>query len=86
MKPLFVDRERDYVTMLVRMAPGTSYPCHRHGGAEECYVLQGDLHVAGQVLHSGDHQRADDASEHGVQSTEEGCLLLIVSSQHDELL
>jgi anti-sigma factor ChrR (cupin superfamily) len=85
-KPLFVDRERDYVTMLVRMAPGTSYPCHRHGGAEECYVLQGDLHVAGQVLHPGDYQRADDASEHGVQSTEEGCLLLIVSSQHDELL
>jgi anti-sigma factor ChrR (cupin superfamily) len=85
-KPLFVDRERDYVTMLVRMAPGTSYPCHRHGGAEECYVLQGDLHVAGQVLHAGDYQRAEDTSEHGVQSTEAGCLLLITSSQHDELL
>ena len=85
-KQLSVDTERRYVTMLVRMEPGTSYPCHRHAGLEECYVLEGDLRVGETVLTAGDYQRADAASLHGVQSTSKGCLLLIVSSQNDELI
>lgn len=85
-KRLFVDAPHDRVTMLVRMAPGSSYPRHRHAGAEECYVLQGDLHLPGMIMHAGDYQRADADSIHGVQSTEHGCLLFIVSSLHDELL
>ncbi|MGH7496423.1 MAG: cupin domain-containing protein [bacterium] len=85
-KQLFVDPERGYVTMLVRMAAGSSYPSHRHAGYEECYVLQGDLSVGESVLHAGDYQRAEGGSVHVVQSTNNGCLLFIVSSQNDELL
>jgi putative transcriptional regulator len=85
-KRLFVDATNDRVTMLVRMSPGSSYPRHRHAGAEECYVLQGDLHLPGMIMHAGDYQRADADSIHGVQSTEHGCLLFIVSSLRDELL
>lgn len=85
-KKLFVDQSRSYATMLVRMAPGTSYPGHRHAGFEECYVLQGDLHVGDTVLHAGDYQRAEGGSTHGIQSTQGGCLLFIVSSLEDELL
>ncbi len=85
-KQLFVDQARNYVTMLVRMAPGASYPSHRHGGFEECYVLEGDLAVGDTVLFSGDYQRAEGGSVHGLQSTQNGCLLFIVSSQYDELL
>src|SRR5262245_17703317 len=78
---LHVDRSRNTATMLVRMAPGTSYPAHRHGGREECFVLSGDLRVGDQlVMHSGDYQRAELGSVHPVQSTENGCLLLLVSS------
>lgn len=84
-KPLHVDPDRHYVTMLVRMEPGTSYPSHIHAGAEECYVLSGDLRVGEEILHSGDYQCAVAGSEHGIQSTREGCLLLIISSQDDEL-
>jgi len=82
---LFLDAENDRATMLVRMAPGTSYPSHVHGGAEECYVLEGDLDVAGTRMLAGDYQRATSGSLHGIQSTENGCLLFIVSSLHDEL-
>lgn len=82
---LFVDRERDQATMLVRMAPGTAYPRHVHHGPEECFVLQGDLNVGGEVLRAGDYQRAAPRSQHGVQSTTGGCLLLIISSLSDEL-
>lgn len=84
---LFVDVAADRVTMLVRMAAGTAYPAHRHGGPEECFVLEGDLAVGADVeLHSGDYQRMDAGSRHPVQSTRGGCLLLITGSRHDELL
>jgi len=84
-RPLFVDRERNQTTMLVRMAGGTAYPRHLHAGPEECYVLEGDLHVGEEVLYAGDYQRAAPGSHHPVQSTEKGCLLLLVSSLSDEL-
>lgn len=84
---LFADRERNCVTMLVRMAPGTAYPTHRHAGVEECLVLEGDLRVPpGRHLHAGDYQRAAGDSLHGVQSTDTGCLLFIISSTEDELV
>ena len=75
------------VTMLVRMEKGTSYPSHRHAGPEECYVLAGDLEVGDQLeMHAGDYQRVERGSVHPPQTTREGCLLLITSSMHDELL
>jgi anti-sigma factor ChrR (cupin superfamily) len=83
---LFVDPAADRVSMLVRMAPGTAYLPHRHSGPEECYVLDGDLSVAGVRLHPGDYERAAPDSVHGIQSTEGGCLLLITSSLHDQIL
>ena len=85
-KRLSVDTDTGFVTMIVRMEPGTSYPSHRHAGAEECFVLEGDLQVAGSTLRAGDYQKADSSSIHGVQSTVSGCTLLLRSSQHDELL
>ncbi len=85
-RQLFVDAPNDRATMLVRMAPGTSYPAHRHGGEEECFVLQGDLSFSGQRMRAGDYQRAETGSVHDVQTTEQGCLLLIVSSLRDEML
>ena len=85
-KSLFVDSIRHYVTMLVKMDAGVSYPGHLHDAAEECYVLDGDLQVGDQFLRKGDYQRAEAGSKHGVQSTREGCILLVLSSQNDELL
>jgi quercetin dioxygenase-like cupin family protein len=86
-RKLHVDAAEDKVTMLVRMAAGSSYPAHRHGGPEECFVLSGDLEVGDELeMHSGDFQRAAVGSVHPVQSTRGGCLLLITSSLKDELL
>lgn len=85
-KRLFVDEANDSVTMLVRMPAGAAYPSHRHAGTEQCYVLEGDLHVGDLVFHAGDYQCSDSNSIHGVQHTTNGCLLLIVSSLHDELV
>ncbi len=85
-KTLFVDPTRRRVSMMVRMAPGTSYPAHRHAALEECFVVAGELHVGERLLRAGDYQVAAQHSIHEVQSTERGCLLFIVSSQDDELV
>jgi anti-sigma factor ChrR (cupin superfamily) len=85
-RTLFVDEENNQFTALVRMAPGTSYPRHIHGGPEQCLVLEGDLRVGEDVLHAGDYQRAPTGSYHPVQSTEGGCLLLITSSLTDQFV
>lgn len=83
---LFVDEAADRVTMLVRMAPGTAYPAHRHGGPEECFVLEGDLDVGAARMTAGSYQRLAQGSTHPIQSTQGGCVLLLVSSLRDELL
>jgi|SRR5690349_370035 len=85
-KPLHVDAANRRVTMLVRMAPGTSYPAHRHATSEECFVVSGEIQVGERMLHAGDYQVAAAGSLHGVQATDKGCVLFIVSSQDDELV
>lgn len=85
-KRLFADPAKDSVTMLIRMEPGSEYPAHRHGGNEECLVLEGDLRVGDLVLQAGDYQCCATSSIHDVTHTVNGCLLLIVSSTHDQLL
>ncbi len=83
---LFVDRAAGRVTMLVRMAAGTTYPRHRHGGAEECFVISGDLRHGERVMNAGDFEVVHEGSIHEVQSTATGCVLLIRSSLTDEIL
>jgi anti-sigma factor ChrR (cupin superfamily) len=85
-RQLYVDRERESITMMVRMEPGSSYAPHRHAGPEQCYVLEGDLFDGAGIFQAGDFQCAAEGSIHGIQSTRNGCLLLIVSSLHDQLL
>ena len=83
---LFADDVHRRVTLMVRMAPGTSYPAHRHADVEECFVVQGDIDTGTVHMHAGDYQRAEKGSTHPVQTTRGGCVLLLVSSQADELV
>ncbi|MCC7012473.1 MAG: cupin domain-containing protein [Planctomycetes bacterium] len=85
-KRLAADERRRVVTMLIRMAPGTAYPRHRHAAVEECFVVSGELKVGQRQLSAGDYQLSAEGSVHDVQSTATGCLLLITSSQDDELV
>jgi len=82
---LFLDAAAGRVTMMVRMEPGSSYPGHRHAGAEECFVVSGDLRTGNVHLRAGDYQRADAGTRHPVQTTDGGCVLLLVSSLDDTL-
>lgn len=79
---LWLDAERRRHTTLLRMASGTSLPAHRHGGPEECYVVEGDLHDRHVVLGAGDYVRHDEGTQHS-PTTRGGCLLLITASLDD---
>ena len=81
---LFVDSDRNRMTVMFQMDPGTSYPQHIHDEAEECYVISGHIDTGRGILGPGDYQRAAPGSLHGVQSTEDGCTILVTCSLHDE--
>jgi anti-sigma factor ChrR (cupin superfamily) len=85
-KVLFSDPVSRRVTALVRMAPGTSYAPHRHTEAEELYVLEGGCFCGGRELTTGDYHRAEANTEHHDTSSDDGCLLLVISSPQNEML
>ena len=82
-RPLFTDEKAGTDAFLIRLDPGAIVAPHDHAGAEHCYVLQGDVHLAGQHLHSGDYHLAAAGSTHTPITTDDGCLLLIGKGRAD---
>ncbi len=85
-KQLYEDSERKYSTVLVSMDAGATFPDHVHAEDEECYIIEGDINMGGHKFGVGDYIRADASSVHEAISTENGCLLLVMSSQENEIL
>lgn len=85
-KLLSFDPTSRRTTTLLRFAPGTGYAPHRHTAVEELYVLEGGCSIAGHAMAVGDYHRAEAGTEHYDTSTDEGCLLLVISSPQNEML
>ena len=85
-KLLSYDSVSRRTTTLLRFAPGTSYAPHRHTAVEELYVLEGGCSIAGHEMAVGDYHRAEAGTEHHDTSTDDGCLLLVISSPQNEML
>lgn len=83
---LHYNRERGEITSLLRIEAGASYAPHRHTGPEQCYVLEGEVFDDRNRFGAGDYEYIAAGTTHGAQRTEHGCLLLIISSVHDEFL
>ncbi len=73
-------------TTLLRFAPDTRYAPHRHTAVEELYVLEGGCSIAGREMTVGDYHRAEVGTEHHDTSSDDGCLLLVISSPQNEML
>lgn len=80
-EPRILRRDLGDGAYLVRMEPGARAETHRHDADEHCYVLEGDLRVAGRHIRAGDYHRAAAGSVHEVPHSDGGCLLLIVESR-----
>ena len=84
-KLLASDTERRRVSMLVRLAPGASYPAHRHAGVEELHLLAGELWIDERKLFPGDYNYgAPGAIDERVWS-ETGCTCVLLTSTKDVL-
>ena len=82
-KLLATDRERDRVSMLVRLAPGASYPPHRHMGVEELFLLQGELWIDDRRLYPGDYNRGEAGAIDKRVWSETGCTCVLITSPSD---
>ena len=85
-KLLATDTEKNRVSMVVRLAPGTDYPSHRHGGAEELYMLHGELIVDDEKFYPGDYRRAEAGTVDRRVWSETGCTCVLITSFHDVLI
>jgi anti-sigma factor ChrR (cupin superfamily) len=84
-KLLATDMQRQRVSMLVRLAPGTDYPPHKHAGVEELHLLHGELMIDDRKLYPGDYNRAEPGTADSRVWSETGCTCVLVTSTRDEL-
>lgn len=82
-KPLATDIERDRVSMLVRLAPGTAYPPHRHAGVEELFLMDGELWIEDRKLYPGDYNRGEPGTTDKRVWSETGCTCVLITSPSD---
>lgn len=82
-KLLATDAERERVSMLVRLAPGTAYPPHRHAGVEELFLLYGELWIEDRKLHPGDYSRGELGTADDRVWSETGCTCVLITSSSD---
>jgi anti-sigma factor ChrR (cupin superfamily) len=84
-KLLATDTERHRVSMLVRLAPGASYPAHTHAGVEELHLLGGQLWIDERKLFPGDYNYGAPGAHDERVWTETGCACVLITSTKDNL-
>lgn len=84
-KLLATDAQRNRVSMLVRLAPRTAYPPHRHAGVEELHLLEGELWIEDHLLRPGDYNRAEPGTGDQRVYSETGCTCVLITSPGDRL-
>jgi anti-sigma factor ChrR (cupin superfamily) len=84
-KLLATDTDRHRVSMLVRLAPGASYPAHQHADIEELFLLDGELWIDARKLFPGDYNYGAPGARDERVWSETGCTCLLVTSTQDVL-
>jgi len=85
-KRLYAESADGNAAMLLRMEAGAQFPPHWHADVEHCYVIEGDLHFGDLALGPGDYQCAMASTTHTASHTKNGCMVLIVASQQNQIL
>lgn len=84
-KLLATDKQRHRVSMLVRLAPGASYPAHTHAGVEELHLLDGELWIDRRKLCPGDYNYGVPGAGDDRVWSETGCTCVLITSTEDLL-
>lgn len=79
MKMIRHDESTGGVTGMMRLAPGSTIPAHRHTQSDQImYILEGDLTEANVTFGPGTYLVAKAGSPHGPHGTTNGCVLLSI--------
>lgn len=84
-KLLATDTESNRVSMLVRLAPDTSYPPHTHADVEELHLLDGELWIDARKLVPGDYNYGEPGAGDDRVWSETGCTCVLITSTGDVL-
>ena len=71
--------------MLVRLAPGASYPAHAHADVEEMHLLDGELRTDECKLLPGDYNHGAPGADDMRAWSETGCTCILITSTKDVL-
>jgi len=84
---LHSNRETGHAAVLIKMAPGCSYPKHRHKGAEELFILQGGYRDELGEYRAGEYVRYEDGSTHHPVALPDGedCVFFAISQEGIDL-
>lgn len=82
---LAADTDRHRISMLVRLAPGASYPAHTHAGVEELHLLDGELWIDDRKLVPGDYNYGSPGAFDERVFSETGCTCVLITSTKDVL-
>lgn len=66
--------------VLLRLAPGKSYPTHHHSVAEEVYVIEGVYEDMGRRFGPGSYLYYPPESVHNAFSSD-GCTFLVINNK-----
>ena len=85
-RPVEVASDEGVRVFMLKAAPGTKLPRHRHTGTEWTCVFEGAFSHALGRYGSGDFDEADESVEHDpVVDAEHGCVCLVALQGHIEL-
>ncbi len=70
-------KEKETSTFLLKVAPGGKIPAHDHPHDEECFLVEGEIWLGGELMQAGDYQLAPKGMPHGGGYSETGCVLMI---------
>ncbi|MBL9174229.1 MAG: cupin domain-containing protein [Verrucomicrobiales bacterium] len=70
---------RNYMMLYIELDPGAVYPSHEHSGAEELFVVKGDLVTEGRHLQAGDFVHADPGTHHHDLVSPSGCQAILIT-------
>ena len=83
----FSDRDSGHAAVMIKMAPGCSYPRHRHTGPEELLVLQGGYRDEAGEHRAGEFVRYETGSHHHPVALDGiDCVFFAVAQEGIELL
>lgn len=78
-RELFRDPRRRSVTMVVKLDAGAEWMPDMIDGAEECYVIDGEVEKFDRVFKPGDCIRTPGGAKRGIVRSQGGCLLHVTT-------